>query len=82
MGARIIEKHVTLNKNLIGPDHRASIDFKELSKMVKSIRNIEYALGSSKKTITRSEIKNKNLVRKSIVAKINIRKGEIFTEKI
>ena len=81
MGARIIEKHVTLNKNLIGPDHRASIDFKELSKMVKSIRNIEYALGSSKKTITRSEIKNKNLVRKSIVAKINIRKGEIFTEK-
>ena len=50
--------------------------------MVKSIRNIEYALGSSKKTITRSEIKNKNLVRKSIVAKINIRKGEYLLKKI
>ena len=80
MGARIVEKHVTLNKSLQGPDHQASINFQELNTMIKSIRNVELAIGSGIKKVTSSEKKNKNLVRKSIVAKRNILKGEKFSE--
>lgn len=81
LGARVIEKHFTLNKNMSGPDHRASLEPQELKEMVVAIRNIEIALGSSEKIVTESEIKNKNIARKSIVAARKIRKGDIFTEE-
>lgn len=80
LGAEIIEKHFTLDKTMKGPDHRASLDPIELKNMIKGIRNIEIALGSKEKFATESELKNKNIARKSIVAKQNIKKGEIFTE--
>ena len=80
-GAEIIEKHFTLDKSFDGPDHLASLSPSELIKMVKEIRNVEKCLGSDKKTPTRSESKNINVARKSIVAKTNIKKGECFTEK-
>ena len=78
-GARIIEKHFTLNKNFSGPDQKASIDFFELKKMIQSIRNIEKAMGDGVKKITKSENKNRLVVRKSIVANKNIFKGEILS---
>ena len=81
MGARIIEKHFTLNKKFRGPDHKASLDTQELKNLIKSIRNIEVGLGSHKKQITNSEKKNIKYVRKSIVAKKKILKGEYFTEQ-
>lgn len=79
LGASIIEKHFTIDKNLEGPDHKASLDPVEFKNMVKSIRNIQIALGSGYKKPTSSEIKNKNLVRKSIVALTNIKKGEVLS---
>lgn len=81
LGAEIIEKHFTLDKNMIGPDHKMSLDPEELYKMVKSIRNIEVALGSEMKTVTNSEKQNYIAGKKSIVANLNIKKGEILTEK-
>lgn len=81
MGASIIEKHFTLDKNMDGPDHRASLEPNELKAMVKAIRNIEKALGSEIKKPTQSEKPNINVARKSIVAETNIKKGEIFTEQ-
>lgn len=81
MGAKIIEKHFTLDKTMEGPDHRASLEPEELKEMVRSIRNIELALGIEKKEASPSEIKNKEIARKSIVAKRNIRKDEIFSEE-
>lgn len=80
LGARIIEKHFTLNKNSVGPDHKASLDIKELNNLVSSVRNIEIALGDSEKRLTKSEKKNIHFVRKSIVAKKTIAKGEKFTK--
>jgi len=80
MGAGIIEKHFTLDKSMKGPDHRASLDPHELKGMVCAIRNIEKALGDGKKTPSPSEIKNRKVVRKSIVASKNIKKGEIFSQ--
>lgn len=80
MGATVIEKHFTTDKNLDGPDHKASIEPKEFKKMVDSIRNIEKALGNGIKMPSKSELKNINIVRKSIVAKNKILKGEIFSE--
>tara|TARA_B100001989_G_scaffold10088_1_gene6518 strand:- start:1053 stop:2057 length:1005 start_codon:yes stop_codon:yes gene_type:complete len=79
MGATIIEKHFTLDKNMIGPDHKASLDPKELSSMITSIRNINLSLGSPIKKLTIAEEKNVNLVRKSLVAIKNIKAGEKFT---
>lgn len=81
LGATIIEKHFTLDKNMEGPDHRASLEPNELSNMVLAIRNIDIALGNSNKVASNSEISNKDIVRKSIVAKIGIKSGEIFSEK-
>ena len=82
LGASIIEKHFTLDKNMVGPDHKASLEPKELQKMILSIRNIEKAIsGSEKKEPSPSELKNIAIARKSIVAKTNICKGEVFTEK-
>lgn len=80
MGARVIEKHFTLDKNMEGPDHKASLEPKELKEMVKAIRNIELALGSGIKQPTASEKKNKDIARKSIVAKCHVYKGDILTE--
>lgn len=81
LGAEVIEKHFTLDRNMEGPDHRASLEPDELKKMVESIRNLEKAIGDGVKKITESEKKNIIVVRKSIVAKKFIRKGEVFSEK-
>lgn len=78
-GAEIIEKHFTLDRNMEGPDHKASLDPVELCKMVSCIRNIEQALGDGIKKPNKSEILNKKIVQKSIVAKRNISKGELFS---
>ena len=80
MGAVVIEKHFTLDKNMPGPDHKASLEPDELKQMIQSVRNIEKALGSSEKKPSTSEIKNIDIARKSIVAKKAIKKGEELTE--
>ena len=80
LGARIIEKHFTLDKNMEGPDQISSIEPDELKQMVEYIRHVEAALGSGVKEPTASERKNINVVRKSIVAEGFIRKGEVFTD--
>lgn len=79
LGASVIEKHFTLDRNMEGPDHKASLEPEELAAMVQSIRNIEIALGSAVKQPSPSEAKNKPIARKSIVAKIAIKKGERLT---
>lgn len=81
MGAKVIEKHFTLDKTMDGPDHRASLEPEELKAMTEAIRNIEVALGNGIKVPSKSEKKNKNIARKSIVANCDIKKGEVFTEK-
>ncbi|HOM02482.1 MAG TPA: N-acetylneuraminate synthase [Acetivibrio sp.] len=81
LGASVIEKHLTLDKNMEGPDHKASLEPWEMKAMVDSIRNIELALGDGIKRPSESEKKNICVARKSIVAKRNIKKGEIFTEE-
>ena len=80
MGASCIEKHFTINSNMDGPDHKASLEPDQLKAMVKAIRNIETALGSDIKKPSSGEMININVVRKSIVAKIDIKKGEIFSK--
>lgn len=80
LGAEIIEKHFTLDHNMEGPDHKASLEPQELYAMVRTVRNIEKALGDGVKTASRSEKKNIMIARKSIVARRKIRKGEILTE--
>lgn len=77
-GAVVIEKHFTLDKNMEGPDHKASLEPEELTNMVKAIRQVEEALGHSIKTPTISEIKNKSVARKSLVAAKSIAVGESF----
>ena len=81
LGAIVIEKHFTLDRNMPGPDHKASLEPDELKAMVSAIRNIEKALGSPLKKVSDSERKNIAIARKSIVAATNIKKGEIFTEE-
>ena len=81
LGATIIEKHFTLDRNMPGPDHKASLEPDELKAMVSAIRNIEKALGSSEKKVSDSERKNIAIARKSIVAATNIKKGEVLTEE-
>lgn len=80
LGATIIEKHFTLDRGMEGPDHKASLEPEELKKMVQAIRNIEKALGKKEKIPTESEKDNIPIVRKSIVAKVQIKEGEIFRE--
>ena len=80
LGASCIEKHFTLDCTMEGPDHKASLEPDELKAMVKAIRNIELALGSVIKKPSNSELKNKSIARKSIVAKCDIKKGEILCE--
>lgn len=81
LGAKVIEKHFTLDRNMEGPDHKASLEPAELKEMVRCIRNIEMALGRSEKIPTESEIKNRSVARKSVVAMEDIQKGDIFTSK-
>lgn len=81
IGATVIEKHFTLNKKLPGPDHKASLNPRELKSMVSAIRNIEAALGNDEKIVTPSEINNRMIARKSIVASKIILKGDFFTEE-
>lgn len=79
IGASVIEKHFTMDRNLPGPDHRASLEPDELKVMVAAIRNIEVALGDGIKRLTPSEARNKPVARKSLVASRVIKAGESFT---
>lgn len=79
MGATVIEKHFTLDRNMEGPDHKASLEPNELKRMVNAIRNIESAMGSGKKMPSQSELTNIGVVRKSIIAARDIKAGEEFT---
>lgn len=81
LGATVIEKHFTLDKNMEGPDHKASLEPGELKAMVEAIRNIEQALGTGHKTVSTSERKNIEIARKSIVAARPIKMGEVLTEE-
>lgn len=80
LGAEIIEKHFTLDKNMEGPDHKASLEPDELRAMVQAIRHVKRALGTGEKVPSPSEKKNMDIARKSIVASRNIKKGEILTQ--
>ena len=80
MGAKVIEKHFTLDRNMEGPDHKASLEPEELKEMVDSIRIVEKSIGDGKKCPTKSELKNRSVARKSIVASRKIEKGDIFNE--
>lgn len=79
MGAKVIEKHFTLDKSMEGPDHKASLNPEELKQMVASIRNIERALGNGIKRCNESEKNTREIARKSIVASVNINKGETIS---
>lgn len=79
-GAKVIEKHFTLDKNMPGPDHKASLEPEELKEMVLAIRQVEKVLGSSIKAPTEAEYKNLYIARKSLVANSNISKGEALSE--
>jgi N,N'-diacetyllegionaminate synthase len=79
LGAAVLEKHFTLDRNLPGPDHKASLEPDELRAMVQAIRNIEKALGNGVKRPSPSEVKNKSIARKSLVATQPIKKGELFS---
>ena len=81
LGAKVIEKHITLDKNMKGPDHQASLETWEFKHMVESIRNIEISFGDGIKKPANSEIKNLSIVRKSLFAKKHIKKGELYTEE-
>lgn len=81
-GACLIEKHITLDRTLPGPDHAASIEPDELKDMIVSIRKVEQALGNSDKNPDSCELSNRDIVRKSIVASVNILKGSILTESM
>jgi sialic acid synthase SpsE len=83
LGARVIEKHFTLDRNMNGPDHAASLEPYELIKMVKAIRNIELALnGDGLKKPSKSELKNISVARKSIHLNTNVKKGDIISENM
>lgn len=81
MGAKVIEKHFTLDCNMEGPDHKASLEPHQLKAMVDAIRNVEEAIGTAEKHATASETPNKEVARKSIVAARAITKGELLTEE-
>lgn len=81
LGAALIEKHITIDKNLPGPDHKASLDPMELTAFVRAIRNVEQALGTGEKVPFQSERDVARVARKSVVTLCPIAKGEIFTEK-
>ena len=80
LGACVIEKHFTMDKNLPGPDHQASLEPHEFTQMVKAIRQVEKAMGDGNKTPTEGEKQIQKVARRSIVAAVNIPKGTIITE--
>lgn len=80
MGATIIEKHFTLDHNMEGPDHKASLEPEELRNMIRAIRNVEKAFGNGEKAPSKAEKRNIPIVRKSIVAASHIKKGEVFSD--
>ncbi|WP_397601108.1 N-acetylneuraminate synthase [Silvanigrella sp.] len=80
LGACLIEKHFTLDRKMIGPDHKASLEPEELKLMISSIRSVELALGDGIKQVSSSELKNINIARKSLVANLKISKGDVFTK--
>ena len=80
-GACVIEKHFTLDRNMEGPDHKASIEPDELKQMVDMIRHVEVAIGDGVKKVSPSELKNQDIARKSIIAKTAIKAGDVFTEE-
>jgi N-acetylneuraminate synthase/N,N'-diacetyllegionaminate synthase len=82
LGAKVIEKHFTYDKNAIGVDHRASLNPNELKEMVEKIREVEVILGSEEKKPIKAELEMRNLVRKTIVAKVDIPKGTLITEEM
>jgi N,N'-diacetyllegionaminate synthase len=79
LGARIIEKHFTLDRNLVGPDHKASLEPEELNEMVRAIRNIEIGMGDGIKRLMPSETNNLEVIRKSLVAIKEIKSGDTFS---
>lgn len=79
LGASVIEKHFTLDCNMTGPDHKASLEPKNFLAMVEAIRRVEKSLGHSYKNATPSEVKNKDIIRRSLVAASDIKKGDTFT---
>jgi len=81
LGAEVIEKHFTLDKTMEGPDHKASLEPDELKNMIDAIRNIEKAIGDGIKKPSKSEVKNKPIARKSLIAVREIKKGELFSEE-
>ena len=81
MGAKVVEKHFTLDKTMEGPDHKVSLEPEELKQMVLSIRNIEQSMGSFVKKVSDSERKNMLIARKGIVANVEIKKGDILTKE-
>jgi N,N'-diacetyllegionaminate synthase len=81
LGAKVIEKHFTYDCNANGPDHAASLEPDELKEMIKSIRNIEDAMGNGEKVPSKIEKQNKDIVRKSIFVSKDIKRGEVFSEK-
>lgn len=81
LGAQVIEKHFTLDRNMPGPDHKASLEPAELKAMVSAIRNIEKALGTGQKQVSASEQGNRAVARKSIVAATTIKRGDLLTEQ-
>ncbi len=81
MGASVIEKHFTLDRNMEGPDHKASLEPDELAAMIKAIRNVESAMGNGEKVPSESEKKNMAIARKSIIAARDIKKGEILNSE-
>jgi len=81
LGASVIEKHFTLDKNLSGPDHKASLNPSQLTELILAGKQVKKALGSKEKSLQRSEAKNKAIARKSLVAAKSIKVGEIFSEE-
>ena len=81
LGAKIIEKHITLDRKLDGPDHRSSIEPKKFKELINTIRNLQIILGNKKKILTKSEKINKPYIRKSIYSKIRINKNDKFSNK-
>lgn len=81
LGAKVIEKHFTLDRGMEGPDHKASLEPTDLRNMVTAIRNVEAALGAMDKKVTESEAKNIMVARKSIVAAQKIKPGDVFSEE-
>ena len=79
LGATVLEKHITLDRSMVGPDHAASLEPTEFALMVSSVRGVSAALGSDQKRITRSETRNREIIRKSIVATQHIFSGEPFS---